>query len=288
MFGAEVDYYRANSVAEAIQLLQEHDGARLLAGGHSLIPLMKLRLAMPTALVDIGGIAELKGIEVGNGTVRIGALTTHAEVASSQALKDACPVLAEAASMIGDPQVRNRGTVGGNVAHADPASDLPTVLTALGASFRVTGPAGDRAVPAADFFQGMLTTALEEKDVLTSVSVPTAQSGQGMSYSKFFHPASRYAVVGAAAVLTISGGACLAASVAVGGLVPRPVRAAAVESALMGKNLSEDVVRDAASAVSDDLGDDIMGDIYASAEYRRSMASVYVGRALSAAVSRGV
>ena len=286
MYAADVDYYRASSVGEAVQLLGEHEGARLLAGGHSLIPLMKLRLASPTALVDIGRIADLKGITVSDGTVRIGALTTHAEIASSQALKEASPVLGEAAAMIGDPQVRNRGTIGGNVAHADPASDLPTVLTALDASFHVTGPSGDRTVSAADFFQGILTTALDEKDVLTSVAVPTAQGGQGMSYSKFSHPASRYAVVGAAAVVTISGGTCSAASVAVGGLVPSPVRAEAVESALVGKNLTDDVVSAAARAVSDDLGDDIIGDIYASAEYRGSMASVYVGRALSAALAR--
>jgi carbon-monoxide dehydrogenase medium subunit len=219
--------------------------------------------------------------------VRIGALTTHAEIASSQALKEASPVLGEEAAMIGDPQVRNRGTIGGNVAHADPASDLPTVLTALDASFNVTGPSGDRTVSAADFFQGIFATALDEKDVLTSVAVPTAQGGQGMSYSKFSHPASRYAVVGAAAVVTISGGTCSAASVSVGGLVPRPVRVAAVESALVGKNLTDDVVSAAARAVSDDLGDDIIGDIYASAEYRGSMASVYVGRALRAAVAQG-
>ena len=286
MYAADVDYYRASSVREAVQLLGEHEGARLLAGGHSLIPLMKLRLASPRALVDIGRIADLKGITVSDGTVRIGALTTHAEIASSQALKEASPVLGEAAAMIGDSQVRNRGTIGGNVAHADPASDLPTVLTALDASFNVTGPSGDRTISAADFFLGILTTALDEKDVLTSMAVPTAQGGQGMSYSKFSHPASRYAVVGAAAVVTISGGTCSAASVAVGGLVPSPVRAEAVESALVGKNLTDDVVSAAARAVSDDLGDDIIGDIYASAEYRGSMANVYVGRALSAAVAR--
>ena len=286
MYAADVDYHRASSVAEAIAFLQEHDEAKVLAGGHSLIPLMKLRLTGGTALVDIGGIGDLKGIEVTNGTVRIGALTTHAEIASSQALKKACPILAEAASMIGDPQVRNRGTIGGNVAHADPASDLPTVLTALGATFNVSGPGGDRAISAGDFFQGMMTTALGDNEVLTSVDALVSSPGQGMSYSKFFHPASRYAVVGAAAVLTMRAGNCSAARVVVGGLVPKPISATSVASAVVGKLMTKEVLTEAAGKVSSDLGDDVIGDIFASADYRRAMASVYVGRALSSAAER--
>jgi len=286
MYSANVDYYRAASVAEAVRLLGEHDGAKLLAGGQSLIPLMKLRLAEPAVLIDIGGIADLKGVEASNGTLRIGALTLHAEIASSQAVRDACPLLSEAASFIADPAVRNRATVGGNVAHADPASDLPTVLTALGATFSVTGPGGERKIDASDFFQGMMTTAVGEDDVLTSVEVPAAQDGQGMAYRKFFHPASRYAVLGAAVVVTVEGGACSAARVAVGGLLPRPARATSVESALVGQSLDDAAIGEAAGAVESDLGDDVIGDIYASAEYRRAMASVYVGRAISAASER--
>ncbi len=286
MYSADFGYYRATSVADAGQLLKKHPGAKLLAGGHSLIPLLKLRLANPTAVVDIGRIAELKGITVGDGTVRIGALTTHAELASSKALRDACPVLAEAAALIGDPQVRNRGTIGGNVAHADPASDLPTVLTALGARFHVTGPRGQRSIDVADFFQGLMTTALAEHDVLTAVEVPVRPAGQGAAYVKFVHPASRYAVVGVAAALTLSKGTCSAAGVAVGGLVPRPTRASSVERAVVGKSLSPDVIADAAGKISQDLGDDILDDIYASADYRRAMVAVYVKRALSAAAER--
>ena len=286
MFAADVDYHRAGSVAEAVRLLQQNDGAKLIAGGHSLIPLMKLRLAAPTALVDIGRIDDLKGIEISNGAARIGPLTTHAEIAASDALAAACPILAQAAGMIGDPQVRNRGTIGGNVAHADPASDLPAVLTALDATFNVTGPNGDRAVEARDFFQGLLTTALGESEVLTSVEVPAAKSGQGGAYSKFSHPASRYAVVGAAAVLTVSGGTCSEARVALGGLVPSPIRASSVEGALAGKALTADVLSEAAGKVADDLGDDVIGDVYASADYRRAMAGVYVGRALTAAAEQ--
>ena len=250
MYAPEFEYYRASSVKEAGELLRKHRGAKLLAGGHSLIPLLKFRLASPTAVVDIGRIAELKGITVGDGTVRIGALTTHAELASSKALRDACPVLAEAAALIGDPQVRNRGTIGGNVAHADPASDLPTVLTALGARFHVTEPRGQRSIDVADFFQELMATALAEHDVLTAVEVPVRPAGQGAAYAKFVHPASRYAVVGVAAALTVSKGTCSAAGVAVGGLVPRPTRASSVERAVVGKSLSPDVIADAAGKIS--------------------------------------
>ena len=280
MFAADFDYYRAESVAEVTALLTQHPGAKLLAGGHSLIPLLKLRLATPAALIDIGRIAELRGIAVANGVVRIGALTTHAELAASAPLREHCSALGEAAAQVGDPAVRNRGTIGGNVAHADPASDLPTVLTALGARFVVTGPAGHRTVEAASFFQGMMATALGEHDLLVAVEVPARTAGQRMAYVKFVHPASRYAVIGVAAVLTTSGGTCTRAGVAVGGLVPRPVRAMSVEKALVGQTLSADLVAKAAAAVSQDLGSDILGDLYASAEYRRAMAPIWVKRAL--------
>jgi carbon-monoxide dehydrogenase medium subunit len=286
MYAPDFEYYRANSVAEAGQLLANHPGAKLLAGGHSLIPLLKLRLANPTGVVDIGRIAELREITVRDGTVRIGALTTHAELAASKALRDACPMLAEAAGLIGDPTVRNRGTIGGNVVHADPASDPPIVLTALGARFSVTGPRGQRTVEVGEFFQGLMTTALAENEILTAVEIPARQAGQGMAYVKFSHPASRYAVVAAAAAVTVSAGKCSAAQVAVGGLIPRPTRAASVEKALVGQSLSPEAMKNAAEQVSRDLGDDILGDIFASAEYRRAMASVYVKRALAAASQR--
>src|SRR5712691_9262808 len=156
MFSAEFDYYRATSVAEASDLLKKYPGAKLLAGGHSLIPLLKLRLAAPPALIDIGRIADLKGIAIGGNSIRIGALTTHAELAASKDLAEKCPALSEAAKQIGDPAVRNRGTIGGNVAHADPASDLPTVLVALDATFTMTGPGGTRTIGAASFFTGMM------------------------------------------------------------------------------------------------------------------------------------
>lgn len=286
MFPAQLTYHRAGSIAEAVQLLSDNEGAKLLAGGHSLLPLMKLRLAAPAVLVDIGRIEALRGISASDGGITIGALTTHAEIASSDLVRQNAPVLAEAAALVGDPAVRNRGTIGGSVSHADPASDQPTVLTALGATFNVTGPGGDRSIAAADFATGLLENALEENEVLTSISVPSVPSGAGSAYVKFPHPASRYAVVGAAAILAVSGGMCSSASVAVGGVETTPARASSVEAALAGSDLSDAALDAAAAAVGGDLSGDPMGDVFASAEYRRAMASVYVRRALGAAAAR--
>ena len=286
MYAPEFDYYRAGSIAEAGDLLKKHPGAKLLAGGHSLIPLLKLRLTSPPAVIDIGRIAELKGIGVKDGKIRIGALTTHAELAASKELRERCPALAEAASHVGDPAVRNRGTIGGNVAHADPASDLPTVLMALGARFESVGPGGKKTIEADQFFQGMMATALGENDVLTDIEVAAQAAGQGGSYVKFVHPASRYAVIGVAAIVTAVAGKCTSAAIALGGLVPRPIRASSVEKAIVGQALSADALAKAASRVSEDLGDEVLGDIFASAEYRRAVAPVWVKRALGKAAER--
>ena len=216
MFAAEFEYRKAGSVAEAVQLLSEHPEARLLAGGHSLIPLMRFRLARPAMLIDIGSIPNLRGINVeyagvhiapdsptsisgyiiDRDTVRIGALTTHAEIAASPVVRQANGLLAEAAGGIGDPAVRNRGTIGGNLAHADPASDWATVLTALGATVSVQGPAGSRTIAVADLIEDAFVTALAENEVITTVSVPTLAANQRAEYAKMAHPASFYAVVG--------------------------------------------------------------------------------------------
>jgi carbon-monoxide dehydrogenase medium subunit len=286
MYAAPFDYYRAGSVADVGALLKQHPGAKLLAGGHSLIPLLKLRLAAPSAVIDIGRIAELKGIAVKDGVIRIGALTTHAELAASSVLRQHCPVLAEAAGRIGDPAVRNRGTIGGNVVHADPASDLPTVLAAVGARFIVVGARGQQTVAVEKFFTGLMTTAMGDDDLLTTIEVTPLKDGQGAAYAKFDHPASRYAVIGVAAVLTGAGGKCTAAAVAVGGLVPSPIRASAVERALVGQPLSAESLAKAAAAVTADLGGNIVSDLYASAEYRKAVAPVWVKRALTAAAAR--
>src|SRR5437016_3240318 len=285
MYAPEFDYYRAGSVSEATGLLRKYPGSKLLAGGQSLIPLLKLRLAAPAAVIDIGRIRDLKGITVKGGTIRVGAMTTHAELAASSELAEQCHALAQAAAGIGDPAVRNRGTIGGNVAHADPASDLPTVLVALEAKLTVEGPDGKRTLDAAGFFQGMMTTALKEHEILTGIDVPVHAKGQTSAYAKFDHPASRYAVIGVAAVLTSSGGKCTAARVAIGGMVPKPVRASAVERALTGQELSADNIAKAAAKVSEDIGSDVLGDIFASEDYRRAVAPVWVKRALLANIN---
>jgi aerobic carbon-monoxide dehydrogenase medium subunit len=290
MYPAKFDYYRANSVAEAISLMGQHPEAKFLAGGHSLIPIMNLRLAEPEVLIDIGRVDELKGIgDTRDGGCTIGALTTHATVAASSTVPT---VLSEAAGLIGDPQVRNRGTVGGNVAHADPASDLPTVFTALDATFELVGPNGSREVSAGDFFIDLFMTDLRDGEILKAVRVRSPHPGRafnaaaGSAYTKLANPASRYAMVGAAAVVTAENGQCTSCRVAVGGLMTTPVRAASVEAALQGKALTAENIAAAAAAVAGDLNGDILGDIHASADYRRAMAPVYVKRALMAAAER--
>jgi carbon-monoxide dehydrogenase medium subunit len=286
MYSSNFDYYRARSLADAHALMAAHPGAKVLAGGHSLLPLLKLRLAAPLAVVDIGRVPELRGITRQGDQIDIGALTTHAELASSADLRAAAPALSEAAAMIGDPAVRNRGTIGGNVAHADPASDLPTVLVALNARVIVAGPNGQRSVPAEEFFTGIMMTALEDNEILTAVQVPVSVRGQGSAYQKFSHPASRYAVIGAAALVSMKDGKCAAARVAIGGLLPSARRVTAVEGALTGKALSDATIADAANRVGSDLGNDVSGDLFASAEYRSAMAPVYVKRAIAAAAAR--
>lgn len=312
MFTPEFDYHKAGSVAEALELLGSNAEARLLAGGHSLLPLMRLRLARPSALIDIGGLADLKGIRVQGDAVRIGALTTHGEIAASRELAQANPLMAEVAGGIGDPQVRNRGTIGGNIAHADPASDWGTVLTALEASVEVQGPNGSRSIPAGIFFVAPFATALAENEIITAVTVPTLvshthESGHGHDhghehnhghhepaaaaihgevgeYAKMAHPASFYPVVGGAVIIKVENGRCVNARIAVGGLVPTPVRAPSVEAALAGQELTADNITAAVANLDDDLGYDIIGDVYASADYRRAVAPVEVKHALLHAI----
>ncbi len=284
MYPAKFDYFRAASVEEAVALLHRHRDSKVIAGGHSLLPIMKLRLAHPSALIDIGHIHILRGISHHNGTLRIGALTTHATVAASDVLRAECPLLAEAAGHIGDPQVRNKGTIGGNLAHADPASDLPAVLVALGATISMSGPSGGRSVAAGDFFTGLLETAVGEHEILTAIDVPRIRRGSGCCYLKFEHPASGYAICGAAAI--IGGGRASATGVelAVGGVTETPHHAVAVGEALEGTSLTD---ADIDRAVNEHLSiDDPLGDIQASGEYRVELARVYGKRALKAARDR--
>ena len=287
MYAPSFDYHRASSVAEAQQLLAANPGAKLLAGGHSLLPMLKLRLAAPSALIDLGRIEALKGISAAQDGLRIGAMTTHAAVAASSLVAKGCAIVAEAAAHIGDMAVRNRGTIGGSVAHADPAADMPTVLTAVGARMEIAGIGGKtRAVAAADFFQGMMTTAVGAGEILIGIWVPTLGPDTGAAYAKFSHPASRYAVVGAAAVIATSGGVCSRAIVVVGGATATPARLSSVEAALTGAPLSAKAIDAAAAKAADDLNGDLMGDLFASAEYRRHVAGAYVARAVTAAAAR--
>jgi carbon-monoxide dehydrogenase medium subunit len=282
---AEFTYHRPVSLDEALSLLAGNDDARVLAGGHSLLPLMKVRFATPAALIDLGGIPGLGEIAEEGDSLVIGALATHASVASSELVRRRCPVLAETAGVIGDRQVRNRGTIGGSLAHADPGADYPTVVTALGATITAAGSNGRRQLAADEFFRGVFTTALEPGEVVTAVTVPSTRPGTGAAYMKHAHPASGYAVVGAAAVVSVEDGRCSGARVTIGGVAERPVDATSAAEALVGAAPSDDAIAGAAAKVSDTLTGTI-DDTYASAEYRVHLATVLARRALTEAFTR--
>ncbi len=286
MFPASFGYFAARSLEEALELLTKHgEEAKLLAGGHSLIPAMKLRLASPRYLIDIGQVPGLSGVRVDGESLAIGALTVHADVASSEIVRQRLPGLAEAASVIGDAQVRNRGTIGGSAAHADPAADFPVILTALNASFILQSPSGKRTVGADNFFIDFYTTALKADEVLTEIRVPLPPSGAGTAYAKLGHPASGYIVVSAGVlVIRERSGRCASARVAVGGLGSGPFRAAATEAALKGQPLTPEVIVAAAAKAAE--GSDPVDDLYASADYKRHMAVVYARRAIESGVRR--
>jgi carbon-monoxide dehydrogenase medium subunit len=279
------EYFRPKTLAEASSLLKKHRGASVIAGGHSLLPAMKFRLANPKALVDIGAVRGLSGIQARGRTLWIGATTTHAEIAGSPLLRKHCPVLAEAALQIGDLQVRNRGTIGGALAHADPSADFPTVLVALGATIVVRGPKGERKIPASDFFTDLFTTALKPADILTSVLIPAYGKGTGGAYLKHRHPASSYAVVGVAALVEVKDGRCGHVSLVVGGATVNPVRAEAAEKALSGQKPEAASIAAAAAKVTESIQEPI-GDHYASAEFRVHLATVLARRALVASAER--
>jgi len=282
---AAFEYFAPQSVKEALGLLEKHgDDAKLLAGGHSLLPIMKLRLAQPKVIVDIGRISGLDGIKADGQKIAIGALVTHDAVEHNAVLKEKCPLLPETAAVIGDMQVRNRGTVGGSLAHADPAADYPAAVLALDAEVVATGPKGTRTIPVGQFFVEMLTTALGPNEIITEVRVPVQARGTGAAYKKHPHPASGYAVVGVAAVVTVSGGKCERAAIGITGVAGKAYRASAVEKALAGQTLDEATVAKAAAHAAD--GVDPQGDLYASAQFRAHLASVYTKRAVLAAASR--
>jgi len=272
MYTAEFAYKKAGSVAEALSLLQQHPDAKLLAGGHSLIPTMKLRLAAPSALIDISKVPELRGIRLEGAHLVIGAMTTYYELETSDLLKQHCPVLPQAVHLIGDPMVRAKGTIGGSLAHADPAADLPASMLALGAKFKIQGPGGAREVEAERFFNGMFSTALQSDEILTEVHIPQ-QAGARMSYAKFPHPASRYAVVGVAVV--VSDGNVRAA---VTGAGEHAMRLTKLEQALSGKPLTTESIAEACQGLLPP--DNLNHDLVASREYRAHLVDVMAKRAL--------
>ena len=282
MIPQQFEYSAPKTLDEALGLLAE--GAKPLAGGMSLIPMMKLRLAAPEHLVDLGRIKDLNYIREDGGSLRIGATATHHEVESSPLVRGKCPLLAETVSNIGDMQVRNMGTIGGSVAHADPAADYPAALQALEAKLVLKGSQAERTVAADDFFVDMFTTALEPGEIVREVIVPIDGDGTGTNYQKVVQPASGFAIVGIAARVRKSGGKITMARIGVTGLSNRAFRATAAEKALEGRAGSDAEIQAAAALAT--RGIDANSDLHASAEYRTHLAAVYTSRALKAALSR--
>jgi len=281
---AQFDYQRPATIAEAVQVLSGHENAKALAGGHSLLPAMNLRLAGPDLVVDIGRISELKGISVNGGSLLIGALATHSQIAASADVQQHCVALASACGKVGDPHVRNWGTLGGNLAHADPASDPPTVVIACDGVIHTQGSGGARSILATEFFQDLFAVDLHPGELITRVEIPSLGSKKS-AYVKMAHPASRYAIVGVCVVLDMDGGTCKGASVAVGGATPTARRSPGAEAALSGSSLDAAALDAAANALMGEIGDVVMGDIFADGVYRRAMAGVYLKRAVHAALA---
>ena len=286
MIPAQFEYEAPGTLAEAISLLaKDPDGTKVLAGGHSLIPAMKLRLAQPQRLVDIGRIRELSYIREAGNQILIGAMTTHYQIESSELLRGICPLLPDCAGSIGDVQVRNKGTIGGSLAHSDPAGDWPAAAIALNADVVLIGPNGERTMKAEEFFVDLLTTALEPGEILREVRIAKPEDRFGQAYQKAPHPASGFAVVGVAVNLALnSDGSCSAASLGVTGVASKAYRPRATEAALIGQQLDEQTIAAATALVCD--GVDVNSDLYASDEYRRHLAAVHAGRGVRAAVSR--
>jgi aerobic carbon-monoxide dehydrogenase medium subunit len=276
------EYSRATSLDDALSKLSAATGGKLIAGGHSLVPLMKLRLSEPQTLIDIARIPGLAGINTHDGNVQIGACTVHHDVATSKLLLDTCPMLAEAAASIGDPQVRNRGTLGGSIAHADPAADYPAAMLALDADIRIRGPKGSRSVKASDFFRGLFTVDLAANELILGVEFKPVKAA---AYAKLHQRASHFAIVGVAAALEVKSGTIQSARVGLTGASSHATRLTGVENALAGKPLSaatiEAAVKGAGAGVQD-----INSDIHASEEYRRAMIPVFAQRALTQAMAR--
>lgn len=285
MIPAQFEYHRSTTLQEALQLLQTLPDAKLLAGGHSLLPMMKLRLASPPHVIDLGRIEGLRYIKDEGRMVAIGALTTHWMIESADLIRAKVPVLAEAAGKIGDVQVRNVGTIGGSLVHADPAADYPAAVLALEAEIIALSPRGRRTIPAREFFTGLFATALTADEILLEVRVPSLPPRAGGAYLKFSHPASGFAVVGVAAVVGLDGrGRRDQVRVGITGVGPKAYRATAVENLLSGKTPDDQTVAAAAQHAAD--GVDVNEDLFASADYRQHLAQVFTKRAILAALER--
>jgi aerobic carbon-monoxide dehydrogenase medium subunit len=283
MIPTSFDYVRAESVKDALKVLSEGDGSKVIAGGHSLLPIMKFRLAQPPRLVDISRLEELKGItEKGRGA-RIGAGATYRELLDSELLSERFPMVAEATETIGDLQVRNRGTIGGSLAHADPVSDMPAVMLALDATFNLRSKRGRRSVKAREFFQGAFTTALAEDELLTEIILPPLPTGAGTTYLSHDHPASGYAIVGAAVVVARKRKAVTHAVIALTGVGEMAYLLRSADG-LVGSNGEPDAIAKVAGEAT--TGVEVNGDIHAPAEYRRHLATVITRRALETALAR--
>jgi aerobic carbon-monoxide dehydrogenase medium subunit len=289
MFPANFNYVRPKSLAEAVRFLNDHpEDAKVLAGGQSLIPMLKLRLAMLEYLVDIGRLAELKRIEEAGDSLRIGGLVRHTDIESSALIARTCPLLAETAGEIGDVQVRNRGTIGGSLAHGDPAADFPAAILALEARLSITGPNGQRTIAAQDFFTDLMTTALQPNEILTSIEVSKLAPHTGSAYAKMHQQASGFAIVGVASIVALDGaGKVSYVRIGVTGVTPVPYRALRAEEMLLGKTPDANAIAEASAHVAQNpRADDALADIHASAHYRREMANVYAQRSLKKAVER--
>jgi aerobic carbon-monoxide dehydrogenase medium subunit len=282
MIPAKFDYVRPGSLDEAVRALADGgDDAKIIAGGQSLLPLLRLRLAYPELLVDLAGLDELRGVTDAGDSLLIGARTTLYQLVHDPLVAEHCGLLARATSTVADPAVRHRGTLGGALAHADPAGDLPAVALALGATVIARGPGGEREVPAADFFVDYLTTSLEPDEILTGIRVPKFGAGWGYRYEKFHRTAQSWATVGVAALVRRSNGSVAEARVGLTNMGPVPVRARAAEDAAAGVDASRDALR--AAAARADEGTDPPGDLHGAPDYRRHLARVLTGRALAAA-----
>lgn len=280
MFPTQFGYERPDSVQAAVKFLAENPGAKVLAGGHSLLPAMKLRLAMPESLVDLNGVSSLRGIS-SNGAITIGAMTTYNQLAESDALRG-ITMIREAARLVGDPQVQSRGTIGGSLAHSDPAADFTAIMLALGAELKALGPSGERKIPIDDFFVDLFTTTLGDDEVLTEITVSLPDGNVGTAYEKQRHPASGYAVAGVAVLLSIDGDTCRDARIAVTGATTKATRSTAAENGLKSKTLDDQTIQRATDIAAQGL--DLNGDAFASEEYRRHLVGVLTGRAIRRAL----